>query len=460
MIYSKLLYLYRVLISRTVTMSDSSVKYEFKSLKKLDQDKFCLLYNFNDHEYSAKFTKNDFESQTKFWSIRKLEEIILGKSIRQLSKRDIQIQLCNESSAKMFLVTYFRKSQDLDEIIEQIEFEFKRTFIETKEFECLRKAFQKAIDEEMSVQAQKQVSNWAAEKEELKREIIEIKTTLQQSLETIEYWKNESKELKRKIEQMEANLDGNKKYTKRHGDWIDSHRQVLKTLENGQKHLIKKIGNFDKIPDKITQIENIQSSLSESISSLSKRQKIIKESSKIFINFNYNFSRNYEYADGKKESNNFKICLPIHNEKVNRFWNFLKCSSRFHSYYPFFKNHENSMVTYIVKHLPENLEFMIDPVGIISHNRMVDLKNFVKNSMDTLSPAQDFEFRLILTLYELNIEYSLRGYILLQDFKCYRDENTKSVQNEFDLISVCKDERLAQSLTWSSKIGYFKTHDF
>ncbi len=163
---------------------------------------------------------------------------------------------------------------------------------------------------------------------------------------------------------------------------------------------------------------------------------------------------------GSKDNYNFKICLPIHNEKGNRFWNFLKSSNRFQSYYPVFKNNDNSMLSYILKHLPENLEFMIDPVGIIRQNRMIDLKNFVKESMTKLSAAQDFEFRLLLTLYELNIEYSLVGYILFDDFKCYRDETTKSIQNEFDLISVCKDEKLEQSQKSSTKIRYFKIHDF
>ena len=37
---------------------------------------------------------------------------------------------------------------------------------------------------------------------------------------------------------------------------------------------------------------------------------------------------------------------------------------------------------------------------------------------------------------------------------------TKSIENEFDLISVCRDEKQEELHKWSPKIGYFKIHDF
>ena len=465
-----------------------------QELKRISENEFRILVVYEKKEFHAVAKRRDFKSQ--FWNFDQLSSILHGEKMHQMSNRIIKI-VCDEKEADKFylkLVTCFRKNESCPEIKEVYKFHLTRWTLKKESLEKslslkrsnepfarapgfddigseilnLRKMIetqnenhQKKI-QSIEEQYKKEIDVLSAQNVELVNKIQSLEMR-QNTFEESSMTKKDKDNLSFLLFKYQENKEFRLKTIKRLDD-MDSAFESKKIYHDMAQSCFEKILQFeDSCSAQISRLEsNMHNTISFIEENVSKKQRIILNMKKIFVHFYYHYKKSGTPREFKYENESSRqIRIYTHLQSDRHFYDFIKENVRFSKYICYFNNimtlSGESMYVFDVKALPHSLEYMLDPINIFNQNRMNDIKHFITHKLNTLSDIEYMEFKILLTLYELNIEFELRGHILFPNYMCYSDASTSHIQHEFDLLTCCLRKKSMESsnLHWNHKIGFF-----
>ena len=334
----------------------------------------------------------------------------------------------NESSASNS--TPFLKKEAEPKIAGQPN---REACLTTDDMSEIRREFKSAIDGTKS----------SFEKKLGERDIFEKKI--------LAYVEDSRKYLEAKLEKMKEQVSEKPQFTfeKKDRDCLYSVYNEAKQSITFRADIMAKMQTLEK---RLLEVEEENSNLRKKV------RTIMSEMTPMTVKFHYNiFHVDRKYYD--------EVVINLFNRKDVEFYDFIYGHERFARFKGMFSVDSSKKAIAYLKNVPERFKYLFKPLEIYNFGKMIDIRDFIVPILRELNQQQRDDIILLITLYELNLEFELRGKIILENQQVISNEFTYDVENKFDIVKNSRnfltpgylENRMstAEKQTWSSKLGYF-----
>lgn len=236
-------------------------------------------------------------------------------------------------------------------------------------------------------------------------------------------------------------------------------RDCLYSLYNETKQTITFradiASRLDKLEKRLIEVEEENCHLKKKV------RTIMTEMTPMVVKFHYNIF----YVDRKYFD---EVVINVFHRKDHEFYDFIQAHERFSRFKGMFSIDSSKKAVALLKNVPERFRFLFKPFEIYNQCKMIDIRDFIVPILRELNHQQRDEIIFLITLYELNLEFELRGKIILANQQVISNEFTYDVENKFDIVRNSRnfltpsylENRISttEKQIWSSKLGYFYCH--